>query len=90
MYNINSWLQSTSPPNSYKIEIAYYNTGENIFEKTISTDLTVKYKELNWIDLEKRFINYSQANFYAFTNYKSILYRITGSNDPPNFFTFNS
>ena len=84
--DMNTWLTTASPPNSYKIEIAYTDTIERHRAHKYSTDELYYYKDLSWMDTELRFPNYARANVYARLNYTPILYRISGSNDPPNYF----
>jgi len=89
MLKVNRWLQDASPPNSYKIEIAYTDTAERFVEGKSSPDDTYLYRDLRWMDMVERFPNYAQANIYALKHYAPALYRVVGSNDPPNYFQFD-
>lgn len=87
--NVNTWLSTSSPPVSYKVEIAYIDAKEKHEKRKYSIDETYRYKHLSWIDMPQRFISYSRANAYAIKNYTPILYRISGSNNPPNYFNID-
>lgn len=89
MFQFDHWLQDAAPPNSYKIQIAYVDTSERYVSGKLSADDSYLYEDLRWMDMVDRFQNYAQANVYALKKYDRVLYRIAGSNDEPNLYTYD-
>ena len=85
-----TWLQTGSPPRSYKIQLAYVDTKERYRPGTLASDDSYSRKELMWIDTPERFPNYAQANLFALQTHSPALFQITGSNLRPDKFIFQS
>jgi len=85
-----SWLTTSSPPNSYMIEIGYVDTIEKRRQGVYSSDDDYAIDEIRWLDMPFRFTNYAQAKVFGMKNYTPILFRIAGSSDDPNYFKYDS